>query len=182
MKKIVFLLALVFSLNSIFAQENTANSDIKAVDIKDLNGANFNTSEIKNDGPIVIDFWATWCKPCIKELMAIDEDFVDLQEETNVKIYAISIDDSKSTAKVAPFVNGKAWEFEVLLDENSDFKRAMGVINVPHTFVFDKNGKLMWQHSSYNEGDENELYEVIKKVAAGLPIEETKTDEEINKE
>jgi len=176
MKNIIIILSILFLSNCIFAQ---TESDIKSVDIKDINGANFNTSEIANDGPIIIDFWATWCKPCIKELMTIDDYYTDWQDETNVKIYAISVDDAKSTAKVAPFVNGKAWEYEVLLDPNGDFKRAMGVINVPHTFIFDKDGKLVWQHTSFNDGDEEEIYEILTKLANGETIEiDTEIEEE----
>jgi len=171
MKKYVVVILLVAFAGVVSAQET--QRDIKSVDIKDINGANFNTSQILNDGPIVIDFWATWCKPCVKELMILDDYYIDWQEETGVKIYAVSIDDSQSMAKVAPFVNGKAWEYEILLDPNGDFKRAMGVINVPHTFVFDKDGNLMYQHSSFTEGDENKLHKIIVKVANGESIEET---------
>ncbi|OQX97553.1 MAG: hypothetical protein B6I20_12380 [Bacteroidetes bacterium 4572_117] len=111
--------------------------------------------------PILISFWATWCKPCIKELIAYDDNYLDWQKKTGVKIIIISIDDSKSVDRVAPFVNGRGWEFESYLDENSVFKRAMNVINVPHTFVFDGSGKLVQQHTSYAVGDEEELYELL---------------------
>ena len=91
--------------------------------------------------------------------------YQDWQDETSVKIYSVSIDDSRSTAKVKPVVEGKGWEFEVLLDVNSDLKRAMNVSNPPHTFLIDGSGKIVYQHTGYFEGAEDELYEEILKIA-----------------
>ena len=166
MKKLVFIFILNFFLFGIVLSQED-NNKLPSVDIKTLTGETFNTSEISNNGPIFISFWATWCKPCIKELIAVNENYIDWQEETGLKVYAISIDDTKSTSRVAPFVNGRAWDFDVLLDVNSDFKRAMNVINVPHSFILDKNGKVVWQHTSYSPGDEDEIYKVIKSIAEG---------------
>ena len=172
MKKVffvIFLVSLQFTVT--FAQESKTTSQLPSVDIKTLTGETFNTSEITNDGPIFLSFWATWCKPCIKELMAVNENYVDWADETGMKVIAISIDDTKSSSRVAPLVNGRfAWEFDVYLDENSEFKRAMNVINVPHSFILDKNGKVVWQHTSYSPGDEDEIYEIIQKVAKGEAI------------
>jgi len=169
MKKTILIISLNLFLFGIILSQKSVN-ELPSVDIKTLKGETFNTSEIYNEGPIFLSFWATWCKPCIKELIAIDENYIDWQEELGLKVYAVSIDDTKSTSRVAPFINGRAWEFEVLLDVNSDFKRAMNVINVPHSFILDKNGKVVWQHSSYSPGDEDEIYEILKKVAAGEDI------------
>ena len=82
-----------------------------------------------------------------------------------MKIYSVSIDDSRSTAKVKPVVEGKGWGFEVLLDVNGDLKRAMNVSNPPHTFLVDGNGKIVYQHTGYFEGAEEDLYEEILKIA-----------------
>ncbi len=163
MKNLFLLLLLgLLSLN-ISAQE----SSLPKVMLKTLDGQSFNTSGISNDGkPIIISFWALWCKPCQKELDAFNESYEEWQKETGVKIYAVSIDDSRSTARVAPLVKGKGWEFEVLLDPNGDFKRAMNVNMIPHTFLLDGNGKIISQHTSYFEGAELELYEKVKKLAA----------------
>lgn len=171
MKNIAIIFFIVLMTSVGFAQENTKANQLPSVNIRTLNGETFNTREISNDGkPILISFWALWCKPCKKEMDAYNDLYEEWQEETGVKIYAVSIDDARSSSKVQPFVNGKAWEMEVLLDANGDFKRAMNVNMIPHTFLLDGNGKVVYQHTSYYEGLEDEIYELVEKVAAGEDI------------
>jgi peroxiredoxin len=151
------------------AQEDISNRKIPlpSVDLKTLNGKTFNTQNMDNDGkPIIICFFASWCKPCMIELKAISDVYDDWQDETGVKIYAISIDDSRSSAKVSPLVKAQSWDYEFLLDENSDFKRAMNVNDIPHTFVLDKNKNIVWQHTSYALGAEEEYIKIVKKLIA----------------
>jgi len=146
---------------------------LPAVDLKTPEGKIVNSRSWHNDGkPIIINFWATWCKPCVLELSNIAEEYEDWQKETGVKLIAVSIDDARNAAKVAPFVKGRGWNYEVYLDSNEDFKRAMNVTNPPHTFVVNGKGEVVWQHMAYQPGDEKTLYKVVKKVAAGLPVDE----------
>jgi thiol-disulfide isomerase/thioredoxin len=141
---------------------------IPSATLKKLDGTKINSSAFNNNGkPIIIDFWATWCKPCKKELDAIAEVYEDWQKETGVKLIAISIDDARSSSKVVTDVKAKGWLYDVYIDENQDFKRAMNVNNVPHTFLVNGNGEIVWSHNSYAEGDEMKLYEALKKVAKG---------------
>ena len=86
------------------------------------------------------------------------------QSPESVKVIAVSIDDSRNAAKVAPFANGKDWPFEIYIDANSDLKRALNVNAIPHTFLLNANKEIVWQHTSYLDGDEEELYEEILKL------------------
>jgi peroxiredoxin len=154
MRHLTFIFSFFLSLQ-IIGQE-LANAEIK-----NLQGQTINTSTLKNnDGPLVISFWATWCKPCINELNAFHDYFIDL-EETGIKVLAISIDDSRTMSKVAPFVASQAWDYDVFLDPNSDFRRAMGVNNIPHTFLLNSKAEIVWQANKYIPGEEEELAKKI---------------------
>lgn len=165
MKQIFFTSLLICSIILLNAQ-NKNSKTLPSVDIKTIEGKTFNTKDISNDGnPVIISLWATWCKPCIAELMAIADVYSDWVDETGVKLYAISTDDAKSVARVAPFVNGKGWEFVVLLDQNKDFQRAMSVADIPFLCILNGKGEIVWQHTSYAPGSEEEVYQIIKSLS-----------------
>ena len=163
MKKLILsIFAIAFFTISSFSQNRT----LPSVKVKNLKGSLVNIQTIENDGnPIVISFWATWCKPCKKELNAIAEVYEEWQDDTGVKLVAISIDDSRSSSKVKPYVNSSGWEYEIYLDPNRDLSRFLGVSTVPHTFLLDGDGNIVWEHRGYIEGDEEELLEQIEQIS-----------------
>jgi thiol-disulfide isomerase/thioredoxin len=154
-----FLITLLITILPLLSYSQLPN-----VVVKDLNGNSVNLSELKLEHPIIISFWATWCAPCKRELNTIHEVYEEWQSETGVELIAISIDDQKTINSVPVYVNGKGWEYLVLMDPNGDIKRAMGVNNVPHTFLIDKNGNIVYSHNNYAPGDEEKLYLEVKKL------------------
>lgn len=168
----MIMLALLIGFAVYSQNEEKKGQSLPSIDLRTAGGEPFNTSNIENDGkPIILSFWALWCKPCVKELNTISDEYIDWQEETGVKLIAVSIDDARSSSKVKPFADGNDWDYEILLDENGDFKRAMNVNMIPHTFILDGNGNVVWQHTSFSEGGELQIIENVRKVAAGEEID-----------
>ena len=154
-------LAMILSLGTPAFAQNLPN-----VVLKDIEGnAVQTTSKVQRDGPTVFCFWATWCSPCKRELNNYAELYEDWMDETGVKIVAVSIDDQRSVNRVAPYVNSVGWEFDVLLDPNREFARSLNVNNVPHTFVVNSQGTVVWSHNNYADGDEYELFEELLRLS-----------------
>lgn len=161
MKKILYSFLLVFCFSV------AAEAQIPSVTLKDINGKTVRTDTLSNNGkPIIIDFFATWCKPCNRELSAISEVYKDWQEETGVKLIAVSIDQAQNINKVKPLVDSHGWEYDVLLDPNSDLKRALGVQTIPYTIIVDGKGNIVYRHNGYVEGAEEELIEKVRELVA----------------
>lgn len=155
-----FFLIVPFVLISILGM-----AQLPSVTLKTIDGKAVNTAKLNNDGkPFIISFFATWCKPCQQELDAINEVIVDWEEETGVKVILVSIDQGQNVDKVKPLVDSKGWDFEVLLDPNSDFKRAMNVTLVPTVFVIDGKGNIADHRSGYTVGSEKHLIEKVREL------------------
>lgn len=160
MIKKFFILLFIGSSTLFYAQDKLPN-----VTLTNMNQENVNLQEVANsDDPVIISLWATWCVPCLKELDAISEVYEDWQDETNVKLIAISVDDSRTVKRVKPLINGKGWDYEILLDTNNDVKRALGAATVPLTLLV-KNGEIVYRHSGYTPGAENELYDHVQEYS-----------------
>ena len=159
MKKTFALIMVAMMAVGCFAQ-------LPSVTLKNIDGKTGDTAKLNNGGkPFIISFFATWCKPCQRELDAIHEQIVDWEEETGVKVIAVSIDQGQNVDKVKPLVNAKGWEYEVLLDPNGDFNRAMNVNGtVPTVFVIDGKGKIVDRRSGYVDGSEQHLIEKVREL------------------
>ena len=160
MRNFILSLALLISA--------AAYAQVPSVTVENVKGETVSTKSLLEDGkPMIVSFWSTTCKPCIMELDAIYDALPDWQEEADFKVVAVATDDSRMLAKAKSFAAGRGWseDFVLLFDKNKDFMRAMNVSVVPHVFVLDGNGKIVYSHTSYSPGSELELLEAIKKCS-----------------
>ena len=142
-----------------------ASAQVPSVTVENFKGESFDTSLLLEEGtPMIISFWSTSCKPCIRELDAIYDAMPDWLDEADFRVVAVSTDDSRLLAKAKSFAEGRGWgeDYTLLFDKNQDFMRAMNVSVVPHVFVVDGKGKIVYSHTSYVPGGEVELFEAIK--------------------
>ncbi len=157
MKKIIFFFFL-FILG--YSQNQMPNIELNAISGESVN---LSTDFNEVDKLYVFSFWATWCAPCINELEAMHKKYATWKESLNVEIIAVSIDDSRTQKRVKPFLNGKGWTYNVLLDSNQELKRALSIVNVPYTIVV-KNSKIVFVSNGYSQGAEEELYIKLKEL------------------
>lgn len=141
------------------------NAQLPKKTLKDINGKSVRTDTISNKGkPFFIDFFATWCKPCNRELDAISEVYEDWQKETGVKLVAVSIDQAQNINKVKPLVDNHGWDYDVLLDPNGDLKRAFGIQVIPYVMIVDGKGNIVYKHQGYTDGVEEELIDKVREL------------------
>ena len=145
-----------------------AVAQVPSVTVENAKGETVNTKTLIKDGkPMIVSFWSTSCKPCIRELDAVYDALPDWKEEADFNVVAVSTDDSRLLAKARSFAEGRGWgeDYILLFDKNQDFMRAMNVSQVPHVFVLDGKGKIVYSHTSYLPGNEVELIEAVKKCS-----------------
>ena len=156
MKQIILTLALLLT------SAIMAHAQMPAVTLNDMDGNAVRTDTLAKPGhPVIISFFATWCKPCQRELNAIAEVYDEWQQETGVELIAVSIDEAQSVNRVKPLVDASGWPYRVLLDTQGELKRALGIQLIPYVLVLDETGKIIYKHNGYTDGAENELREVL---------------------
>ncbi len=167
MKSILIILFLVSLSPILFAQEGNAKKleGRKAPDFKleTMDGDYVQLSDYLGKGPVLIAFWATWCKPCAEELTEFKKTYKEF-EPKGLKIVAISIDNEKTASKVKPFVKSRDYPFDILLDPNSDVARKYYAYNIPYSVLLDKNGTIVYSHLGYMKGNELTINKKIEEI------------------
>lgn len=165
MKFIFGIFITILLLNVSFAQSENELKGKAAVNFKlsDLDGKQVELKQILGDGPVLLSFWATWCKPCLEELSEYQKIYNDLKGK-GFKMIAISTDNEKTIAKVKPFIKSKNYNFTVLLDTNSDVARKYYAQQIPYSVILDKKGTIVYSHLGYMKGDEKKVRALVEDL------------------
>jgi thiol-disulfide isomerase/thioredoxin len=158
---------LTIPLFVLFSLALSAQKTLPSVNVKTLDGKTVNLKEYaaQSGKTIIIDFWATWCSPCKKELDDIAELYPDWQEAYNVELLAITIDNQRALPKVPGIVETKGWEYTIFAGNEEEMRSAFNFQTIPQTLVADKNGNIVFEHNGYVPGDEVELEKAVAKAA-----------------
>ena len=155
-----FTIALFLLSFSLFAQKQLPNLNLNNIEGKTVSLKN---DFLEKDKLYIFSFWATWCTPCIAELEEMNDVQDDWKKTLNLEIIAVATDDSRTQKRVKPLVNGKGWSYNVLMDSNQDFKRALSIANIPYTIVV-KNGNIVHIQNGFVPGNDKVLYDKLKSL------------------
>ena len=169
MKKIkplvILLVFLVLAPIRSVAQDSL--SSLPDVTLKTLGRQSVQSGTFSNDDkPIAVIFWATWDAKSKQLLADLKDVQADWEDETGVKIIAVSMDDARSSPKVAPYWNSKGFGFEVYLDESKNLAMALGVTLPPTAVLLNGQKKVVWSKGGSYDGLEEALYEQIKNAVS----------------
>ncbi len=161
MKKILIVNLIIVAF--IFANNNQEDSIIPDLDIKLLNGKTTTINELLEDGPLLIDFWATWCKPCKKVMKHLDR-YDTMYSDKGFKVLMINQDTPRSMGKVRSYIRSQKYQFLVGLDPNQKIAQKLNGMIMPTLILINKNGQITWRHQGYMPGEEVEIERQIRLV------------------
>jgi len=153
-----FIIVSLFLLSILIAQDRVPNLRLKM-----LNGKYAKLYDFLKDGPMIIDFWATWCEPCKKQMRYLDL-FHNHFKELGFKVLTVNTDTPKSMSKVKPYVRTKGFEFNVAVDPNSQIKKKLKIQQMPTTIIVDQDGTVVYRHKGYVPGDEVGILKAITQL------------------
>jgi len=158
MKRVLYLILMfLISVPAVsFAQEPRFR-------IQDLDNHWKGYTDLKGDKITVIDFWATWCQPCVRSLPLMNE-IAEEYKSKGVNFIGISIDGPRNQSKVKPFVNSRGITYPILKDINSEVMAELNVSAVPTLIIYDAEGEMILFHEGFKPGDELLIREEIDKV------------------
>ena len=131
--------------------------------IKLLDGSKTSLAELTKDGPLMIDFWATWCVPCLKVMKYLDEYHIEYKDQ-GFKVLMINTDSPRSIGKVKSYLKSQNHQFLIGLDPNKVISKKLNGLVMPTLILVEKGGEIKWRHQGYLPGEEEEIKKQITQL------------------
>ena len=157
-KTLIFFVTLLIFEGELFAEEKA-----RLIKLSDITGKKYDLKDLLKKGPVLVDFWATWCKPC-KEYFPHLERMHKKYEREGLSIIGINEDGPRNKRKIRPFLHSLNISFPILIDETAEVMSDYGVYSLPTWFLIGKDGYIVRIHRGYIKGDENLLENEIKSL------------------
>jgi thiol-disulfide isomerase/thioredoxin len=113
----------------------------------------------------LVNFWATWCVPCKKEIKMVCKNLPEWQKEIDFNYVTVSVDEARAESLVKSYAVSQGWNFPYYIDPNSDLMRSLNFRTVPFTIIVDEKGKVVYTHQGYSQGGEHETFDKIREIA-----------------
>ncbi|MFP4460229.1 MAG: TlpA family protein disulfide reductase [Candidatus Zixiibacteriota bacterium] len=163
----IMLIILIAGL--IFAASENTEEKFPDFKLDDIYGESVSLSDMVGERPIIVTFWATWCKPCKKELEKMKPIFAEMKDK--VHFIAINQDGPRSRSKVSPYVKSENFEYTFLYDDNKDVMMRAGVSDIPELFILDLEGNIVYRHRGYKLGNEIKHKKALDELLETIPCE-----------
>ncbi|MCB0696760.1 MAG: TlpA family protein disulfide reductase [Chitinophagaceae bacterium] len=163
MKKLLVLALSVCVSTAVMAQ-NTDLPDTQIKDVTTNKKVAFN-STFESGKVTLVNFWATWCVPCKKEIKIVRKNLDEWKKEVDFNYMTVSVDEARAESLVRSYAKSQGWDFPYYIDPNSDLMRSLNFRTVPFTIIVDGKGKVVYTHQGYSQGGENELFAKIKEFS-----------------
>jgi len=154
-KTVLLLIVLVMGFGTLSAA--TAPS----FTVETFDGKMVRSTTLLESGPIFLDFWSTGCAPCLKALPHINDITARFP---NLNVVVVSTDPPRLKDKSQRYIKTNKFDFITGYDGNKDLQRMFNVSSIPRTFIIDTNGEIVYDHASYNPGDEEEYIAQINAL------------------
>lgn len=141
------------------------SGDAPPLALEDLDGDRVELGELLGEGPVLVDFWATWCAPC-RRAMPRYQELVERYGDRGFRVVAVSQDNPGQAGRVRRYMEGAGYDFTVLLDPGRRAGQDWGVSTLPHSFLLDRRGNVVEQHRGFADGDERALEARVQELLA----------------
>lgn len=141
----------------------TLGKEVKDFRLSLLGGGDFVMGNEKGK-VVVLDFWATWCGPCVQSLPGLIEAMKPFDAK---RVKFIGVNQGEEAAQVKRFLEQRGWKFTVALDATQSVAQQFGVTGIPHTIIIGPDGKVAWVNTGYRPGAEKDAATAVSKLLEG---------------